>query len=135
VTVRGPFPFATGMLQLLSAPLARRSFHPAENEWTRAFAARARGPLPYWRDWQCQSEDVTVGYAVYETIAATSAAEEHRALLSRSPTSWRALPAVDFFALRADGMKRPLIADAPQVRYEGHDVAKMLAIHHFEPVT
>ena len=114
VTVRGPFPFAAGMLQLLSAPLARLTFGHA---WTRAFAARARNrTLPWPRKWVCQNEDITIGYAVHETTSRTNAS-------------------VSVVALRGHGVSaRPLLADEAEAVRERLPVEQLLAVHHFDPV-
>ena len=92
--VVGPFPFATGALELMSAPLAAAVFGSAwAAEYIRAARASAKrelardslsephhtdGPngtwyIPAFGRWQCQLEDATIGYAVHATAAALDA--------------------------------------------------------------
>ena len=92
--VVGPFPFATGALELMSAPLAAAVFGSA---WAAEYISAARaaaqrelardslsephhtdGPngtwyIPAFGRWQCQLEDATIGYAVHATAAALDA--------------------------------------------------------------
>ena len=93
-SIRGPFIFAVGALQIMSASLIRRVF---SSPFTRTFADRARHPCPpgvqewaeperpgkhqiwgagcqdkrssqrlWWHPWKCKAEDATVGYVVAE---------------------------------------------------------------------
>ena len=71
-STRGPFVFATGALQVLSRPLAARTFtgpHAAEFVRRASLSRRERFPdernhlpwaKPWWEPWECQFEDLTV---------------------------------------------------------------------------
>jgi len=68
--VRGPFPFVTGCLELMSAALVSVAFG---SEWTREFVSRARMAVSKDRfagftgfKWTCKHEDAIVGYAIFE---------------------------------------------------------------------
>jgi len=68
-TIHGPFPFATGALELFSAPLARAAFGSA---WLAAFVAEGKvgaRTLPGWEHWECHKEDTIVGYVIHRAMS------------------------------------------------------------------
>mmetsp|Transcript_9256 Transcript_9256/g.21504 ORF Transcript_9256/g.21504 Transcript_9256/m.21504 type:complete len:338 (-) Transcript_9256:362-1375(-) len=67
-SVVGPFPFATGALQIFSSSLAAQVFGSSLVSTLVAAArkAAANRHTLWWRRWDCSLEDVNVGYAVHE---------------------------------------------------------------------
>jgi len=66
LNAEGPFPFATGALEMLSRPLADHVF---SSSWTNSFVAHARavargGHANPWESWTCAHEDATLGYVI-----------------------------------------------------------------------
>lgn len=105
-SVRGPFVFATGALQVMSHALASRVF---TSETTRAFVRRAalarheRHPQwsgrswekPWWRRWECQAEDGTVGYAVFEAAQAHNLSVDFVSLQGLVRDAFDSVPQLD----------------------------------------
>lgn len=105
-TVRGPFVFATGALQVMSHALATRVF---TSDVTRAFVRRTalarheRHPQwsgrswdkPWWRRWECQAEDGTVGYAVFEAAQAHNLSVDFVSLAGLVGDAFDSVPQLD----------------------------------------